>query len=166
LAFGLLVAYGLRYHAALLRRWRHPLLMAGLAMWTVEAWSGYSPTGRLYGHDQFERGTSMLLWACDLTWLGVAFALMMPWAAHANVARTARWVMPITWVSAISYALYLVHLQLLLLPLDQADREHWHLPGPVFALVYVVAAFGAAALLHHLVERPFMRWRDRRWGEL
>jgi peptidoglycan/LPS O-acetylase OafA/YrhL len=73
-----------------------------------------------------------------------------------------RWSVPgAGWIAAISYSLYLSHkiafhlVQVKLVPL---------LPevGALRFAAYALAAFAGGAALHYLVERPCLRWRDRR----
>lgn len=65
------------------------------------------------------------------------------------------------WLAAASYSLYLCHKGVFHLTqglLGDGMAEHRYLR---FA-VYAVATLAGGALLHHAVERPFLRWRDRR----
>lgn len=75
-----------------------------------------------------------------------------------------RWSIPgMAWLAAISYSLYLSHkvalhlVHVWLAPSLQGSRV------PLFA-TYTLAVLLLGALLHYAVERPFLRWRDRRQG--
>jgi peptidoglycan/LPS O-acetylase OafA/YrhL len=57
-------------------------------------------------------------------------------------------------VARLSYALYLMHYPLV--PLAMAASRNSPYPIGAFWLVYLVAAFAAAALLHWAVEKPFL----------
>jgi peptidoglycan/LPS O-acetylase OafA/YrhL len=65
------------------------------------------------------------------------------------------------WIAAISYSLYLSHkiafhlVQEAIVPSIQGSG------GLQFA-TYALATLLLGAVLHYLVERPFLRWRDRR----
>ncbi|MFC4526844.1 acyltransferase [Dyella halodurans] len=64
------------------------------------------------------------------------------------------------WLALASYSLYLTHkavFHLVRVALGQ------HLDGHAFAvfLIYAVTVLLVGALLHYVVERPFLRWRDR-----
>lgn len=65
------------------------------------------------------------------------------------------------WLAAISYSLYLSHkialhvVHVTLAPSLEGSRV------PMF-LSYALAVLLLGALLHYTVERPFLRWRDRR----
>jgi peptidoglycan/LPS O-acetylase OafA/YrhL len=67
-------------------------------------------------------------------------------------------------VATLAYSLYLVHLPLL--PLAAALAERWQpaASGGQFLLFlpcYLFLSFGVAALLHLLVEKPFLVLKDR-----
>jgi len=72
-----------------------------------------------------------------------------------------RWRVPgASWMAGISYSLYLTHkiafhvVQSALVPSIRAG-------GPASFVLYASAALLFAAALHHVVERRFLRWRDR-----
>lgn len=67
-------------------------------------------------------------------------------------------------VAILAYSLYLVHLPLL--PLAQLLAPRWEhaTPGVQFLLFlpgYLLLSFGAAILLHLIVEKPFLLVKDR-----
>jgi peptidoglycan/LPS O-acetylase OafA/YrhL len=64
---------------------------------------------------------------------------------------------PVNLLARLSYSLYLVHFPLIPLSAAMAaDRG-----ALVFWGCYLSLSFGSASLLYHLVERPFLRWKDR-----
>jgi peptidoglycan/LPS O-acetylase OafA/YrhL len=73
-----------------------------------------------------------------------------------------RWPVPgASWIAAISYSLYLSHK--IAFHLVQESLVPWLPPsGPLLFTTYALAALAGGAALHYLVERPFLRWRDRR----
>ena len=65
------------------------------------------------------------------------------------------------WLARASYSLYLCHKLVFALVerhLDGHLADHRYLRFALFAL----ATLAGGALLHYAVERPFLRWRDRR----
>lgn len=160
LAAGLLMAYLLARWPEQLRRWRYRLLASGVLMWAADMAAGYLPGGPLHGADHFGRSSSALAMALDITWLDMAFALMMPWAANA-VVHSRLLEGPITWISMVSYPLYLVHRSLVFLPLNAFNATRWHLPDGLLSLCCIGASFALAYAIHRIIERPVMRWRDR-----
>jgi peptidoglycan/LPS O-acetylase OafA/YrhL len=78
----------------------------------------------------------------------------------------ARWRMPgAGWLARASYSLYLSHKGAFMLTVALLDgRLDGHPVWRFLAFAVVVLAVGAA--LHYLVERPFLRWRERRSATL
>jgi peptidoglycan/LPS O-acetylase OafA/YrhL len=76
------------------------------------------------------------------------------WLARAHVPGA-------SWIAGVSYSMYLSHKGIFHL-VNQAWAERLHQHGLVLFAVYAAATLAGAALLHGLVERPFLRWRDRR----
>lgn len=75
------------------------------------------------------------------------------WLARVHVPGTA-------WLAGTSYSMYLSHKGVFhLVESIWANRLQQH--GLVLFAVYVVATVAGGALLHGLVERPFLRWRER-----
>lgn len=73
-----------------------------------------------------------------------------------------RWSLPgASWIAAISYSLYLSHKIAFHLVLVEVVPWMPHSGALQFA-TYALAALAGGAALHYLVERPFLRWRDRR----
>ncbi len=69
------------------------------------------------------------------------------------------------WIAAISYSIYLCHKAMLKLALDYLPAPLRHL-GILTFLCCALVAIAAAAVLHYLVERPFLRLRDRGASEI
>lgn len=91
--------------------------------------------------------------------LSAALALLV-FAAAGRDNPLGRWRVPgAGWVAGISYSLYLSHK--IALHLVQVYVGP-HLHGLAIFPVYAVAVLSAGSLLHYLVERPFLRLRDRR----
>lgn len=131
-------------------RWQarpNTFLFAGLAMSTLALWMFADRTGLL---------------ANTLGWpvLSAGFGLLVV-AGSATRGLLGGWRMPgAEWVATISYSLYLSHKIAFHLAHEfiapVAPRA-----GPLLFLVYAAAALLLGASLHYLVERPFLRWRDR-----
>ena len=141
-----------RLWAALMQRGRL-LLVLGLGsvalMWAVAAQSYYRPEVG-WGFFMTSLGYSAMAWAYALLLL----ALLAP--GHA----LSRWTPPGARSLALwSYAIYLTHKPLahVLRPLLQ-ELPAWGAFG-----LTAVASVALGGLLYQLVERPVMRWRQRRW---
>ena len=73
-----------------------------------------------------------------------------------------RWSIPgASWIAAISYSLYLSHKIAFHLVLVEVVPSMPQSGASHFA-AYALATMAGGAALHYLVERPFLRWRDRR----
>jgi peptidoglycan/LPS O-acetylase OafA/YrhL len=71
---------------------------------------------------------------------------------------------PIAWVGRLSYAMYLVHFQAIDLGralLFQKPRAPTLLNFVLTQTVFVLLSIACAAVLHILVERPFLRLKDK-----
>jgi peptidoglycan/LPS O-acetylase OafA/YrhL len=75
-----------------------------------------------------------------------------------QLAGTPMWfTRPVRALSRLSYSLYLVHLPLIPMVTALAAPGGWF----GFWSLYLLASLWAATLLHFLVERPFLLWKDR-----
>ncbi|HSI56718.1 MAG TPA: acyltransferase [Ideonella sp.] len=123
-------------------------LLAGLAVCGLAFWLFRERTGLL---------------ANTLGWPVLSFGFgLLVFAAADRRSLIGRWRVPgAGWIAAISYSLYLSHkiafhvVQVELAPSLQGSR-------PLLFLTYALATLLLGAALHCLVERPFLRWRDRR----
>jgi peptidoglycan/LPS O-acetylase OafA/YrhL len=112
---------------------------------------------------------SMWLFNDILTWqacivgfpvLSVGLALLVAaGAAPAGVLAKAR-VPGAAWIAAVSYSVYLSHKAVLSLAFRHLPAALTHHGLLTFGCC-VLAALCIAAMLHYLVERPFLRLRDR-----
>jgi peptidoglycan/LPS O-acetylase OafA/YrhL len=108
----------------------------------------------------FRERTGLL--ANTLGWPVLSFGFgLLVFAGADRRSLIGRWRVPgMAWLAAISYSLYLSHkiafhvVQAALAPSMQGSRV---LPF----LTYALATLLLGAALHYLVERPFLRWRDR-----
>lgn len=85
---------------------------------------------------------------------------MVVLAAASPRSWLGRWQLPgATWIAAISYSLYLSH-KLAMHAVHQALPDN--VQGGWRFAVHAVAILATGALLYYAVERPGLRWRDRR----
>jgi peptidoglycan/LPS O-acetylase OafA/YrhL len=118
------------------------VLVCGLALWL------------------FRERTGLL--ANTLGWPVLSLGLgLLVFAGAGRSSLIGRWRVPgMAWIAGISYSLYLSHklafqvVQTHLVPRLPDSR------GLVF-LTFAAVTLLAGAALHGLVERPFLRWRDR-----
>ena len=124
------------------------LLLGGLAVSCLALWL-------------FRHRTGLLANALGWPLLSFGFGLLV-FAAADRRSLIGRWRVPgAGWLAAISYSLYLSHkiaLHLVQVKLAVPLRDH----GVLAFATYVLAILLLGAALHYGVERPCLRWRDRR----
>ncbi len=90
----------------------------------------------------------------------IGCALCLP--AALRLRHAAAWfAVPVRWVSTRSYALYIIHLTILV---DFVQGQLWgtgRLSAPASAVVAIVLPFGLAELSYRCLERPILRLRPR-----
>lgn len=150
-------------------------LMAGVMLALVrvfrpQAWSRWQARPNLFVLGGLAT-SALALWlfrdrtgllANTLGWpvLSLGFGLLVV-AGSAARGLLGGWRMPgVTWIAAISYSLYLSH-KIAFHIVHAFIAPTLGLAGPVLFLVYALATLLIGASLHGLVERPFLRWRDR-----
>ena len=118
------------------------VMIAGLALWL------------------FRERTGLLANALGWPLLSGGFALLVL-AAAGRHSLIGRWRVPgAGWIASISYSLYLSHkLALHGVQASVVTPLKWH--GAAAFASYALAVLLLGALLHYLVERPFLCWRDR-----
>ena len=151
LLMGVMLACARTFRPTLWARLCPPWLGAGLAvaLWAATLWvvgdNGLilSLTGVAVVYPLFSIACALML---------SALLDLEPWLAQQRPRGLAQ-------MAALAYGLYLVHK-----PVYHAMRT-WLgegvLQGWIGLLLYVLPAFAAAIVLHVLVERPFLRLRDR-----
>lgn len=101
-------------------------------------------------------------WPCVLGYPLLALSMAAFVAAATGSTWLARLEIPgAGWLARASYSLYLSHKGVFTLVQDTLDG---HLADHRFLrfAIYATAALAGGAVLHYAVERPFLRWRDRR----
>lgn len=94
---------------------------------------------------------TMTLWINSAGSCGVAAVLIVAMAAGRGPAGQLLSLRPLVWLGEISFAFYMVH-QIIMKALYLAALEGRITPAS--PLLVITLCIGAAAVLHHLVERP------------
>lgn len=90
-----------------------------------------------------------------------AIFLFLPLASTVR-SGPVRWATPITYVSMISYSMYLIHRTLIMDGFRiYGGRPFSDLQAIAYYLAYFVLVFGLSALLYKFFELPMMKLRDR-----
>ena len=124
------------------------VLLGGLAVCGLAFWLFRDRTGLL---------------ANTLGWPALSFGFgLLVFAGAGTTSLIGRWRLPGTgWIAASSYSLYLSH-KIAFQVVHTEVAPSMRASGATLFLVYAVATFLLGAALHYGVERPFLRWRDRR----
>jgi peptidoglycan/LPS O-acetylase OafA/YrhL len=96
--------------------------------------------------------------------LSAAIACLVVAASNPASVLSRQHVPGAAWIATISYSLYLGH-KLVLHAVDASLGEWLQDRGLLAFAVYAVAIVAGGAVLHYAVERPGLRWRDRRRRE-
>lgn len=123
------------------------MLLAGIgvaacAIWIFQDRTGFIAT--LLGYPMLSAGLALLV---------AAGASTHGWMATIKVPGAG-------WLALVSYSLYLTHKAVYHL-VENNLLTRWDAHGVFAFAIYAVAALTAGALLHHAVERPFLRLRER-----
>lgn len=113
-------------------------------------------------------------------WLPVPRALIVPLTSNAQVigcalclpaalrlSHTAAWVEgPVRWIAGRSYALYLMHLTILVDVVEKLLFQTGLLPAVACVAVAIVLPFPLAELSYRFLEAPILRLRPRQGGQV
>lgn len=133
---------------------RGPLLFwLGLGASTLMLWGVFN-----YGYiDGYGYGFFMAAFGYSL--IAIAFSILVL-AALAPNSPLARWRIPGAYRLALwSYSIYLTHKPLAFIMNGYGKQHGWSSGSTVAAITLASIALGA--LLYHLLEAPFLHWRDR-----
>ncbi|MBL7953333.1 MAG: acyltransferase [Flavobacteriales bacterium] len=143
IGYGVLMAWCVREWPAWIRQQRVPLLLVGLVGLAATVFrSEYA--------DLLYNGT----WHC--TFSALTLALMLPFL---SAWRSFCWSVPVTFLSLVSYALYLAHMPLRNFFLEWVAGRSLPITVVIYASYYL-ASIGVAALVYRYWERPFMDRRE------
>jgi len=144
IAYGVAMAWCCRYRAVTMARWRRELFIVGLVMFVLAESRGFA--GPVAGWWR----------ALYFSLLPLSCSLMMPMAIGLRIrGRAARRVA--TWLSARSYALYLVHLTVLEIALKPWSAGH--VPRGWLAPLVLVASGLLAEMSFRWLESPILARR-------
>ena len=154
LMFGVLGAYIKHYHLSFWRNVRWIGFAIGVLMVYVLRWT--SPAE----HDLLSR-SQLLTEGLHPTLLGIAILLMMPFADSFKQGENSFFIKIVTWISLISYSLYLVNL-LIIKVIQYFVKPLYEATASIELLEYVafwVIALAISTLLYKYVEKPLMDLR-------
>ena len=154
LMFGVLGAYIRHYHLSFWRNNRWVGFAVGVIMVYLLRWS--SPAE----HDLLSK-PQLLIEGLHPTLLGIAILFMMPFADSFKQGKNNLFIKIVTWISLISYSLYLVNL-LIIKVIQHFVRPLYEATASIELVEYVafwVASLAISTLLYKFVEKPLMDLR-------
>ena len=147
LAFGLMGAYVNRYHEVIWHRWRNLTFVLGVAVlvlyyfvpWNVQ--HGATVTLRVF---MYSAGCALLL------------------PRFSTITKAPAWLAaPVTYVSKISYSMYLVNLALVAQIIEKNATVANLTQAWLWYIVYWVAVILLSSVIYRFYEQPIMRLRDK-----
>ena len=92
--------------------------------------------------------------------LSIGILLMFPLLS--NLTTCLKWIsLPITYVSNISYSLYLIHYSLIMIPLDNLKPYSSNNIAIGVYVLYFILSFISATLVYKYFEKPITNMRDK-----
>lgn len=148
LMFGVLMAYLKYYHTIVFQQYKN--VMFGLGCMVLAGclyFSYYSPINLYF---------KTLYFSCYST----GFALLIP---NLNSIKTGVKVVvvPITYISIISYSIYLLHFSLILLPIEQYIITYNFFGAVLVFLSYWIITIVLSTLLYSFYEKPMTGLREK-----
>lgn len=147
IAYGVLGAYIAYYHGNFWKRNVWTVFMAGLVVYLFFRMYDLGP-----------------LFKSTLRFSFCSFALFMflPLASSVKTGPV-RWAVPITYISMISYSMYLIHRTLIMDGFRiYGGRPFTDVQAVTYYIAYFVLVFGLSALLYKYYELPMMKLRERK----
>ncbi len=146
------------------------IMLAVLRVWRPQGWARWQARSNLvlaagvvvtaFAFWLFRERTGLLANAIGWPVLSFGFGLLV-FAGADRASVLARWRWPgVAWLATVSYSLYLSH-KIAFHLVHEALAAWPGLSGTLVFASYAAAVLALGAVLHYLVERPFLRLRDR-----
>lgn len=150
IAFGVLGAYIAYYHETIWKGNVWKVFLAGSVLYLFF---------RLYDFGPLFKST--------LRFSICSFAIFMFLPLASTVKQgPVRWAVPITYISMISYSMYLIHRTLIMDGFRiYGGRPRSDLQAIMYYIAYFVLVFGVSALLYKYFELPMMKLREKGSGK-
>lgn len=160
ISYGLLIAYLMYFYEVRLNRLRKPLLaigLTGLMILTAIHYAGVHPRFQLYRLSYSYRVFHNIFL---VTMLPLFSSFLLPYAYAVRSLESRAISNLITFVSKISYSMYLLHFTFIL----NAAMPFLHLTTtncvPIY-IAYWAVLIGMSTLIYHYVELPMMNLRNK-----
>jgi len=160
ISYGCLMAWLLLYHKETVMKFKKTLLfisLSGITMLTAIHFAGIYPSLSFYRKYASFR---LFINAFLLTLIPVFFSLCIPYAVGIRTLKNRLASNVITFVSKISYSLYLIHFSLIYVPFWEYRKFTVNNCLPFF-LLYWLVVLGLSSLIYKYFEYPVMNLRKR-----
>ncbi len=160
ISYGLLMAYLLLFYKHRMAKIRRPLLMisiVGIVVLSFIHFVGIFSYLQLYQTSIRFRAFINIFF---LSLVPLFFSLSIPYAALLTTISSKAISKAATFISKISYSMYLVHFSLLLLPMLHFGAFTIHNCIPYY-LLYLAVVFGLSSVIYYYYEKPVMDLRKR-----
>lgn len=148
LMFGVSMAYMKFYHQKIFSQFKNIMFILGCL---VSAGSFY-----FFFHSQINLFFKTLYFNC----ISLGFALLIPYLNSIKSGPKII-VLPTTYVSVISYSMYLLYLSLILNPLEKSFSASNFYEAALLFTGYWILLLGCSALLYSFYERPMTELREK-----
>ena len=148
ISFGVLGAYFAHYHAGTWQKYRYHSFIAGVVLYIFAR--GFLD----FGLNKFTTNFSICAFA---------LSLLLPLASTVRTGP-ARLAVPVTYISMISYSVYLIHRTIVMDGFRRfGGRPFTDAQAISYYLAYFIITIGVSALLYKFFEAPMMKLRERNY---
>jgi peptidoglycan/LPS O-acetylase OafA/YrhL len=149
IAFGVLGAYLAHYHESIWHKYRYHSFIAGILLYVV--FRGAMD----FGLNKF---------TTNFSFCAFALFLLLPLASSVRSAP-ARIAIPVTYLSMISYSVYLIHRTIIMDSFRRfGGRPFSDLQAISYYIAYFVLTIAISAILYKFFEAPMMKLRERNYS--
>jgi peptidoglycan/LPS O-acetylase OafA/YrhL len=156
IAMGVFTAYLMNNYKSFLQKYKGVLLLASITLLTASIWMYF----RFVHPDQINIVSAILIFPL----FSVGFALSMPWLQYMKTMGI--FSAPITFISKISYSVYLLHTVLSDFLFKYIYKDSYGLPYQLLIwLAFILVSIGISALSYKYIELPFTQRREKYGSE-
>jgi peptidoglycan/LPS O-acetylase OafA/YrhL len=153
---GVLLSYLRYYHADFFYKYKSLFFLAGLALF-IGAIGFFYTSGLL--HIPY---SGILQKTIFFTFLSVSLAALIPWMYEIKVDKISKVIWgPVTFISLISYSLYLLHPIIIIVAFILSKKFNWNLNGYAYITVVWVLTISLSYLQYHFFESKMTALREK-----
>lgn len=146
IVFGVLGAFINYYYAVLFNKYEYLKFIIGITLIIVAQKFLYS-------------GFTLFTFYFDVLAIGILFLFPM----LISIQKVPKLIsVPITYISIISYSLYLVHSSIILDPITSFFKPFTDFEAIMFYIIYFVLSFLISIFMYKIYEKPIMNFREKK----